>query len=158
MLFRTIFRYPDYEINEFGEVRRKDTKHIRKTHSFNGHKRVRLSHNGSSEYVARLVAETYISNPEGKTDVRHIDGNKSNNHISNLEWASHSDIQKDSYGMGIDAPGKDKSPKRIRIIETGDEFPSISSCARYLKGSPSGIRQCLNGQLSSYKGYHFEIF
>lgn len=157
-MFKTIFRYPDYEIDEYGKVRRKDTKYIRKVNTLNGHIRVKLTHDGPTESVARLVAETYISNPEGKSDIRHIDGNKSNNHISNLEWVSHSDTQKDSYGNGVNAPGHDKLPKKIRIIETKEEFPSISSCARHIHGTPSGIRQCLNGQLLSYKGYHFEIF
>lgn len=157
-MFKTIDRYPEYEIDEYGTVRRKDTLYIRKPYSFYGHERVILNRDGRAESVARLVAETYISNPEGKTDIRHIDGNKSNNHISNLEWVSHSDTQKDSYECGVDAPGQDKQPKRIKIVETGEEFPSISACARHLNGSTSGIRQCLNGTLQTYKGYHYTIF
>ena len=42
------------------------------------------------KYVHRMVAEAFIPNPNNYTDVNHKDGNKQNNHISNLEWVSHS--------------------------------------------------------------------
>ena len=38
--------------------------------------------------VHRLVAEAYLDNPEGYSDVNHKDGNRSNNNINNLEWVS----------------------------------------------------------------------
>lgn len=155
MEFRTINRYPEYEISDTGLVRRKGQDSCRVPYFSNGHARIVLK--GQTEYISRLVAETFIPNPFKLSDVRHKDGNKRNNNVWNLEWTTHGRTQKDSYGLGIYAPGGNIPPKPIRIIETGEEFPSIRSCARHISGTPSGIRQCLDGKINSYLGFHFEL-
>ena len=63
--------------------------HKRYKHS-NGYEDVCVSYNGSVKHflVHRLVANTFIPNPGNKLEVNHIDSNKINNHISNLEWVT----------------------------------------------------------------------
>jgi hypothetical protein len=50
--------------------------------------------------IHRLVAEVYLPNPNNLSDVDHIDGDRANNHLSNLRWLSHGDNIKHSYDTG----------------------------------------------------------
>lgn len=62
----------------------------------NGYFRTNLSKNGKNKTVKvhRIVAQTFIENPYNKKTVNHIDGNKQNNNITNLEWATQNENMK----------------------------------------------------------------
>ena len=78
--------------------------------------------------------------------MNHKDGNKRNNHISNLEWNTMSENITHAYRNGLkQRPDNVGSPKcKVRIVETGEVFESIGSCARAINGD------------QAHKGYHFE--
>lgn len=156
MEWKQISDHPNYEVSDTGKVRRRySNKYLEPYFDRTG--RLRLTLDGRTEYIHRLVAKEFVPNPNANSDVKHKDGNFLNNHIWNLKWVSHSETQKDSYGVGANAPGGNCPPKPIRILETGQEFYSIRSCARYIGGTTSGIRQCLDGKIDSYLGFHFEL-
>ena len=69
----------------------------------NGYKRIHVSNNGVQYkfLVHRLVAETFIPNPNNLPCVNHKDGNKLNNSVENLEWVSYSENQIHAYKMGL---------------------------------------------------------
>lgn len=91
MINLSFIGYENYAITEDGEVF-SFNNHKFKTlkESRGGYLRVFLSKNSKKKafLVHRLVAKAYIPNPEGKPQVNHKDGNKKNNHISNLEWVT----------------------------------------------------------------------
>ena len=68
-----------------------------------GYKTVSLWENnkGSSKTIHRLVALTYLPNPNNLPEVNHIDGNKLNNHVDNLEWVTRSENMIHAYGIGL---------------------------------------------------------
>lgn len=82
-----------YLITTYGRVislKNKKIKEIKSIKGKDGYYRVTLRKNGKycTFTVHRLVAQAFISNPYNKPQVNHIDENKANNHVSNLEWAT----------------------------------------------------------------------
>lgn len=71
--------------------------------SDNGYLRVGLCRKGFVKHlrVHRLVAESFLPNPENKPCINHKDGNKLNNHISNLEWCTHKENMRHAFKTGL---------------------------------------------------------
>lgn len=80
-----------------------------------GYERLVINHH--KYYIHRLVAQTFIPNPENKREVNHKDGNKQNNHVSNLEWVTRSENQKLAYKLGLQKPSE---KQRQAIIKTNE--------------------------------------
>ena len=84
-----------------GVVKNNSEKELSLANS-NGYKLVQLSFPIRKLHrVHRLVAEAFISNPANLPEVNHIDGDKSNNAVWNLEWCSKSENQKHSVRIGL---------------------------------------------------------
>lgn len=89
-----------YEVSEFGDVKRIAStnnqygiNHILKHNIIKGYANVQLHINGKVKLmrVHRLVCDAFKENLDNKPHVNHIDGNKLNNHTSNLEWCTPSE-------------------------------------------------------------------
>ena len=102
---KEIKKYPNYFVTKKGLVfSSKTNKFLKFSYDQQGYQRVGLqigNYKTKTIKVHRLVAETFIDNIENKKDVNHIDGNKANNDISNLEWCTRSENMKHAYRMGL---------------------------------------------------------
>lgn len=96
--------FPNYKINELGEVFNLTTgrKLATPVHA-HGYSCVRLWHNGKTKLlkIYRLLAIAFIPNPDKKREVNHLDGNRMNKALSNLEWTTPSENMKHAYRMGF---------------------------------------------------------
>jgi hypothetical protein len=89
-----------YLVSSFGEIKNKYGHTMRISIDKKGYATINLSKaTGVSRYVHRVVAQNFIPNPENKLQVNHKDGNKKNNKISNLEWATPKENIDHSYGL-----------------------------------------------------------
>lgn len=120
----------------------------------NGYEYVNLGDRCRSKLVHRLVAQAFIPNPENKIQVNHIDGDKSNNAVSNLEWATREENMRHScYVLG-------NMVKKVICTDTGDVYSSMRECARELGVTSGALWQVLsdksyNKGRVSIKGKHF---
>ena len=95
--------------------------------------------------VHRLVAETWLDNPEKKPQVDHIDNNKSNNTLANLRWVTPSENVQHSYDTNANRKSHAAAQSRpIRCIETKIEYPSATIAAKELGLHLGSIWSVLN--------------
>ena len=159
---------PKYEVSNTGKVRRYGSDKDNSTRDKNGYPSIDLYDNGerSTKRVHRLVAEAFIPNPDNKPEINHIDGDKHNNDVSNLEWVTSKEncqhawnrgLAKPSYSMlGKSNPNAGRKSKPIRIIETGEVFDTLKECEEAIDGNNRHINDCLRGRQRTHRGYHFE--
>jgi len=170
-----------YQISNLGRVKslerivlqkngRKRVQHelIRKPRKvYKGYLQIDLwkNHEYSAKRINRLVAQAFIPNPENKPEVNHIDGNKENNCVDNLEWVTGKENMQHAIRTGLwkasHSPKKNRKSKKI--IQLDDEnnvikvWDSIRDIMKYynLKYS-SHIYACINGKRNHYKNYKWK--
>lgn len=138
-----------YEVSSQGNVRNAMTGRILKPGMLrNGYLIVVLSKSNTRKTctVHRLVAEAFIPNPLGLSQVNHCDEDKTNNSVDNLEWCSQSYNQAYSHGVPV---------QQILNGVVIAEFASIRDAARHVGCASGAISNCCNGKqgYNTAKGY-----
>ena len=117
--FKQIKGYENYLISDQGRVYSYYTKKFLKPHKNTcGYLFVVLYKNGvcKNYRIHRLVALTFIPNPENKRTVNHIDGCKINNHVSNLEWCTNKENIRHAMDTGL-RDNKGSKHYRAKLLE-----------------------------------------
>ena len=95
----------DYEITKEGKIINKHNNHILKPQpNGKGYLRVIIGH--KRYFVHRLVAEKYLENKDNKPQVNHIDGNKQNNCVDNLEFVTNQENRNHAIKNGLQVVGE----------------------------------------------------
>ena len=148
-----------YQISNLGNVLSvySNDRILKLNPNTDGYLIVNLSKNGTSKTmkIHRLVAQAFIPNPENKPEVNHIDENKQNNSVENLEWVTHK--ENCNYGTRNERMRKTQSVK-IKCIETNTIYYGIRECAREMNLNHSSILKVLQGKYQKAGGYTFEYF
>lgn len=102
----------------------------------------------------RIIATAFIDNPDEKPQVNHIDENKLNNDLSNLEWCT--ERENAIHGTRTKR-GAEKRSKKVIQLDLNDnvlnEFESMKQAEQKTGASASHISKCCNGKLKSAGGY-----
>ena len=145
----------DYYINRSGKIKNKLGATLSPFKTKNGYMKINIKKKGY--YVHRLVAETFIPNPNHKMQVNHIDMNRTNNRVSNLEWVSQSENIKHAITTkrknGI-APKK-YIVNEILEITTNKRFKNIIEASIFFNINNSTLSKSISENRKTKDGYRF---
>lgn len=157
-----------YSVNRDGQIRNDKTGKILKPFGSRGkYLGVGLGRAGYRR-VHRIVAETFIPNPENKPQVNHIDGDKANNRVENLEWCTLSENQRHRFDVldkhfskekmeAITELAAIKNRKKVRCDDTGEIYSSIRAASVATGISRANISNCAHGRYKQAYGQHWSF-
>ena len=127
-----------------------------------GYRQVILSKNYKNKYVSvhRLVAEAFIPNPLNKPQINHINGNKLDNRVGNLEWCTGSENVIHAYKTGLQIPKTAENnlySKKVNQYDMNNnlirKYYAVREAARVNKLNPRDISKCCQGKRKQVGGY-----
>ena len=149
-----------YEINELGEVRRISTGYILKDYiCHDGYKRVGLTKKGKTKSLLlhRLLALTFIPNPNNYPCINHKDEDKSNNSLDNLEWSTYK--YNLNYGTRNVRANETRKKPILQYSKDGEfirEWKSVTDLKNETGMDITHVSSCCKGKRKSANGYRWK--
>lgn len=146
--------------SKYGTLRNYPGKPLKVEEMKDGYKRIVLMKDAKKKrYMChRLVAETFIENPNNLPFVNHIDGNRGNNSIDNLEWCTQEENEQHAVNvLGKTMKGK-TNPKTVLCVELNKTFKSMRQAVLFLGNHAcnEGIKKAIDAN-RPYHGYTFKF-
>lgn len=155
--FVKIDGFEKYEVSNLGKVRNIKSGRLLKSYlDKDGYLKHCLSEHNKKKYLFlhRIIAIAFIDNPEEKSCVNHIDENKTNNDLSNLEWCTVK--ENNIHGTRIKR-ASEKCFKKVIQLDLNDNvlnvFESMTQAEQETGALASHISNCCNGKRKSAGGY-----
>lgn len=149
--------FSKYEVSNLGNIRNVKTGRVMRTNvNEHGYIQTCIRDDEKRQHtirVHRLIADSFYDGDHSGLDVNHIDGNKLNNRIGNLEYCTRQENIRHAFDTGLKEPSRQI---KVRVVETGKVYKSIRECARDINVDQTTICQYLLGRIKTCKGYHFE--
>lgn len=158
--------FENYECSNLGRIKNTITRKILKQRvKYDGRMKTCLTKDKTYyPNVHRVIAETWIPNPENKREVNHINGDYTDNKIENLEW--NTSLENHLHAVENNLINKKTPIRKIIFIEENKIFNSVTECARYfldyiepnrtIVGLKRGISNAAKGITKCYLGkYNF---
>lgn len=156
-----------YVLRRNGQTTRVNETILKQTLDTDGYPIVGLcKNNRKTQTVHRLVAKAFIPNPENKPCIDHIDGNRTNNNVDNLRWATvkenaNNPISKKRYrNMAIKLKHYKSKQKAVLQIKDGkiiNEFESMREAERKTGISHAAISSVILNKSSQAGGFYWEL-
>lgn len=154
----------DYQVSSLGRVKSKkwgDWKILNPHTENNGYKGLKIRYEGSEKrktvLVHWLVADAFLDRPKGKVEINHIDSDRTNNKIENLEFVTSSGNTEHAVKKGRLIPwNKPRKPIIAINLETKEKMEFISVSKAELYFNSRHISDVLKGKRTMVKGYTFK--
>ena len=152
---KSLDRWVNSSIKNNNKVMKKGKKLKKYVDSKTNYEYVKLSiyNKVKKSYIHRLVAQAFIPNPENKPQVNHIDGDKCNNRMNNLEYVSEKENMRHAFDNGLVKIKKGRQhhlAKNVYQYDLNDNLVKIwgssMEAERTLKIAHSSINACCNGK------------